>query len=259
MTQPNHPTLTSRQLEILLLLYRFRFLTRSHIQTLLHHKNHAHILKWLNELTSQNYITQYYTKTIPASPAIYSLAKLGRSYLKIHTDSNTKHLSRLRRDPIYTSKFRNHCLFLADIYISLLEVIAPTRATLHFSTKAELYGMASLIKPVPDAYIATKEATGTTKRYFLDIFDNMPPVAMRKRVRQYFEYCDSDEWQSSTDKPFPAIILICPNDRLKKHLTLLIQRKLESGSGIIFYLSTKECIATNGLSNGTLKRVIMSS
>ncbi|HEY1074239.1 MAG TPA: replication-relaxation family protein, partial [Patescibacteria group bacterium] len=126
MTQLTQTTLTSRQLEILLLLYRFRFLTRSHIQTLLHHKNHAHILKWLNELTSQNYITQYYTKTIPASPAIYSLAKLGRTYLKAHTDSNTKHLSRLRRDPVYTSKFRNHYLFLADIYISLLELTNKT-------------------------------------------------------------------------------------------------------------------------------------
>ena len=49
--QTKIPKLKQRQTEILHLLYTYRFLTRTQIQTFLHHKQFNRIIIWLNELT----------------------------------------------------------------------------------------------------------------------------------------------------------------------------------------------------------------
>ena len=51
---------TPKQLEILLLLYRFRFLNSPQIQAILNHKYHHRIQTWLNDLLTKDYIGQLY-------------------------------------------------------------------------------------------------------------------------------------------------------------------------------------------------------
>jgi hypothetical protein len=243
-----------RQKQILFLLYKFRFLNRKHIQNLLDHQHHRAIQDWLNELTNQKYIKQYYDRSMQL-PAIYSLDNKGRKYLKTKPSVKPKILDRVWREAKYSPIFQNHCLFIGDIYLSLLS-LTKTNATLHFFTKTDLYSIAHLIKPSPDAYFAIKGKDNTIKRYFLDIFDdNLPPTALRLRVRKYFNYIASDEWQDNTDKPFPEIILVCPTTRLKNHLFYYIQRKLEEEPSLNFYLTTKEDIIKKGLTRHTLEKI----
>lgn len=260
MNQPQpSQSLTNKQREILVLLYRFRFLSRIHIQTLLNHRHHSWILTWLNDLIKHNQVRRYYQKQFAGPSAIYSLGIEGRKYLKHNPDLGNIELSALNRiwkEDTLTDRFKNHCLFLADMYVSLRSLAVASKATLNFYTKTDLYGMARLISPAPDAYIAIEEQGGV-KRYFLDLFDDVPPIALRSRAKRYFDYYASNEWQDNTDKPFPEIILICPNERLKKHLYLYIQQKLEEEPELKFYLSTRDLVAKEGLQSNVLQRVII--
>ena len=58
----NKNNLTKKQLEILTLLYRFRFLNRSQIQKLLNHKKISRINIWLKDLADKK--TNKKSKTI---------------------------------------------------------------------------------------------------------------------------------------------------------------------------------------------------
>jgi len=107
----------------------------------------------------------------------------------------------------------------------------------------------------PDAYFSIEETSGSTKRYFLDIFDDVRPTILRSRVRQYLIYHDKNNWQDHTDKPFPEILLICPTNTLKNHLFYYIQKKLERGPDFNFYLTTRELVKTKGLNKETLQKV----
>jgi hypothetical protein len=253
MKQTTQIKLTPKETEILTLLYRLRFLNRLQIQTMLDHKHHSRIIEWLNNLSENKYIAKFYDKSFTTDPAIYCLDKQGRKYLKSKKEIKLEPLSRVWREAKYSDQFRKHCLFLADIYFSLTAFAKKAGLTLHFYTKTDLYGMEHLIEPKPDAYFALKGKG--TKRYFLDVFDDIAPLALRKRVKQYLEYYNSDEWQDHTDKPFPEIILICPNNRLKNHLYYFIQSKISDDSEPFFYLTTREAIVTKGLNRDTLEKV----
>ncbi len=248
-----------RQKEIQHLLYRFRFINRIQIQTLLNHKHSSRIQTWLNELTEYGYIRQFYDKKFaPVSSAVYSLGLNGRKFFKNnkkYPDIKPELLDRVWQEHTYTLQFRNHCVFLVDIYLSLVTLTEKGKAKLNFYTQTDLYGMEYMILDNPDSYFSIEEPTGDIKRYFLDIFDDIKPSVHRKRIRQYFYYYKESYWQDHTKKPFPQILLICPNDKSKNHLYYYIQKKLNDAPELLFYLSTWEKIKTLGICRESLQKV----
>jgi hypothetical protein len=242
----NKNTLNPKLIEILTLLYRFRFLTREQIQKMLGHKYHSRILSWLTELVELKYIAKFYDRSVIGEPAKYYLDTEGRKYLKKVQGISLEPLSRVWREKNYSKQFRTHCLFVADIYLSLND----NNMLQKFSTKTDLYGVANLISPLPDAYFIIED-----RRYFLDIFDDIAPIYLRKRIKEHFQYFNSDEWQDNTDKPFPDIVLVCPNTRIKNHLYFYIQNKIDEDSEISFYLTTWEAIKQKGLTKEVLEKV----
>lgn len=258
--------LKHRQEEIILYLYRFRFLNRSHIQQLLGHKQFNRIIIWLNQLTTEKYIHRYYNPKTVTVAAHYSLGSKSRKYLLQKAEEKKEEkesvviqprlLKRIWREQTLSEQFHTHCLFIADIYLSLVALVKKTQATLYFFTKTDLCGHDYILTPHPDAYIAIKELNGKMKRYFLDIFDPLPPrMILRRRIKQYVDYFDDDTWQEATKHPFPQIILICPDERSKRYLYRYVQKTLEYESDIEFHLSTWEIIQSMGLRRDALEKV----
>lgn len=235
--------LKAQQHEILLHLYRFRFLSRPHIQRLLNHKNHSRILTWLNELTHNEYIHRYYERSIQSIPAVYSLAPKGRRYLRENreeTKAEDSVLSRVWREKKFSEEFRRKRLIIADIYLSLRDESSRTGKELHFRTSAEYKHFEHMMQPAPDIYLVI----GGNERYFLDVFGDIPPRIMRSRVDKYIDYCDEEEWQTYAKKPFPKVVLVCPNGRLQTHIKRYIRTKMERSytDDLKFYLITSEQI-----------------
>jgi hypothetical protein len=250
--------LTKKQLEILTLLYRFRFLNRLQIQKLLNQKHFKRIIINLNQLTATNHIRRDYNPKTVTIPAIYSLGLEGRKYLK---KSDLKGINKTLLDRVWQEKklsnqFKKHCLLIADIFLSLIVLTEKSRSVLNFRTKTELSSIKDLISSNPDAYFSLTKANGSKKRYFLDIFNDWPPrMYLRKRVNQYFEFYQTNIWQNHQTDPFPQIILVCPEDRSKRYLNKYIKKKLDSELEPQFYLSTSDQIKTKGLIREVLEKV----
>jgi hypothetical protein len=255
MSDTNHPT--TKQQEILQLLYRFRFLNRPQIQSLLDHKQHSRIIAWLNTLTQNEYLKSYPDKQFAASPTVYSLGNNGRKYLKSIKDKNINLalLNRIWRENNYSPEFREHCLLIADLNLSLIKFATASQSTLNFRTRTDLHSIQNLITPLPDAYFTLKGKDSNTKRYFLEVFDDLPSGALRRRVKQYFDYFESDDWQYHTGKEFPEIILVCHSKKQKGFLHHYLQYQLREQPDMSFYLSTKDQVKTKGICKEVLQKV----
>lgn len=243
---------------ILILLFRFRFLSRPQIQTLLHHKSKTKVIIWLNELTKQEYIVRFYNPQFAGKPAYYCLGTKSISYLKTLEVKEIKPelLKRIYKERGLSDGFKEHCMFLAHIYISLIFLTEKSKAKLTFWTNTDLHSLAHLINPTPDCYFAIEEEKGTIKRYFLDIFDEYEPyMEYKRRVEQYIEYYESNEWQENSTKQFPEIILVCLNERLKRRTFRFIQKIQTNETEPIFYLSTWDELKQRRMSKDSLCKV----
>ena len=72
--------MNKREEEILVNLYRFRFLTRGQLQCLLKQSYHSRLVIWLKELLSKNYIGCLDRRGKITDSYIYFLENNGRKY-----------------------------------------------------------------------------------------------------------------------------------------------------------------------------------
>ncbi|MFA7676131.1 MAG: replication-relaxation family protein [Candidatus Shapirobacteria bacterium] len=233
--------LTKKQLEILIYLYRFRFLNRYQIQKLLNHKQKNKINLWLKKLYDKKIIGRNYSNKFGDNikPAVYFLKSKSKNYLIDQLEKDTKMLDRIYGERKRTPKFINHCLLSADFYLSLKKSHMPEE--IFFYTKVDLINHDYLPLNHPDAYVATKKGK-RIKRYFLEIIDEgTPRFVIRANIKQYLEYYDANTWQEVTKHPFPKILILCPNDLIKKYLHYRIPKIMveENQEKVDFYLSTK--------------------
>lgn len=250
--------ITPKQLKILTLIYRFRFLNRHHIQTLLNYKDTKTINTWLKDLTNKNIFGRNYSTKLKENtkPAIYYLATKSRKILLDQDNINEKILSRAYRDKNASQKLISHCLFMADIYLLLKEQTLKDKQQLHFYTKTDLAEHYYLPYNRPDAYIAL-ETNKQTKRYFLEIIDEgTPRFMLRKKISQYIEYFDESTWQDRTLHPNPALLFIFPNQQIYDFLAKHIAQTLEEEtSDLQFFLSLKSAIQAEGITPSTWQLV----
>ena len=238
------PTITPKQLELLILLYRFRFLNRSQLQTLLKHKDTKRINTWLKDLTNKKILGRHYSTKLKENtkPAIYYLMTKSKALLINQPGVDEKLLRRAYREKIRSQKLIGHCLLLADFYLDLIKFSIDEKV--HFFSKTDLSTHNYLPFNRPDAYIA-REKDATIKRYFLEIIDEgTPRFMLRRKIEQYVEYCNANIWQERTGHTFPTILFLCPNDMIKdflcKHLAQVMEE--EAQAKIDFYLSTTDPI-----------------
>ena len=251
--------ITPKQLEILLLLYRFRFLNRTHIQKFLNHKDPRRINTWLKDLTERNIIGQKYSRKLLANtkPAIYHLSTKSRKILLTQRNINEKLLKRVYREKTRSERLIRHCLLVADIYFFLEKEAEVNKNKLHFYTETDLSKHYYLPYNRPDAYIAIK-SKHKIKRYFLEIIDeDTPRFMLRSKIARYTEYFDEKIWQEKTSHPNPALLFVCPSETIKtflhKHIAQVLEEEVEEN--IDFYLTTKEILKNGQPENNIWEKV----
>lgn len=242
--------LTDKQLEILLLIYRFRFLNRNQIQQFLNHKDYSLINRYLKILTDAQLINRIYStkRTDINTPAVYYLATRSKSLLKECDKCNPEILSRVYREKYRSEAFRDHCLLLGDLYFLFQLAATNQKSVCHFYTATDISNIAYAPLPLPDAYITIKEGKHI-KRYFLDAFyETMPMFAIRRRINQYCRYYNGNFWQDHNKDPFPKVFLICPTLRVQKSLLRSIPQMIETEDvDISFFLGLKENLIRQGI------------
>jgi len=252
--------MNKRQEEILIYLYRFRFLTRFQIQSLTCQKYYSRAVSWLDDLLKKSFIRRFYNPSLVTQPAVYALDNQGRKYLL--SNFQKLNIKKVALDKVWrinklSVQYRNHCLTLADSYIAIKETIKKTGAILHFYTKNDLVNIKYLINPHPDAYFHIQESNGAKKYYFLDIFDYYTnSLKLIKRIQRYLDYYDDGYWQDQTNCNFPEVIFVTSDERTYAYLNWYLPKVLEDNDDINFFLISKLLIKTKGFSKDSLKKIV---
>ncbi|MDD2823160.1 MAG: replication-relaxation family protein [Candidatus Daviesbacteria bacterium] len=233
------PPITNKQKLILLILYKFRFLTILQLQKYFKHKDPHRIKAWLKDLKEKGYAYAITDSKNITKPYIYCLAAKSRYFLQ-EEGCNEDFLSRIYKEKKLTGTFINHCLFIVDIYL-FFSSQQENNSKLNFCTKQDLMGFDYLPEDL-DAYI---EVDGKD-RYFLELFDEyrQAPGEARFAVRKYIEYSEEGSWQANTENSaFPTLLFVVADERRRKHLYMYGKAKLaKTFQDIPLFLTTQDAI-----------------
>lgn len=209
--------ITTKQQEILKLIYRYRFLNRTQIQALLKHKDKRRIISWLKDLREKQYVDWRYDATnfiAKSQPAIYHLSINGIRYLRDAGEHPNEELRKRYKESNRTQAFIDRCLLIADCCIALQ---AKNNSQLQYSwtlpaNYADPDHEYSFLNELKPHLCFIKEDGDQTTCYLLEVLDPlMPRYAIRKRIKDYVEYLASGDWQDETRYHEPPIVLIaCP-------------------------------------------------
>lgn len=252
------PPITKKQENIILLLFRFRFLNRIQIQKLLQIKSVSKINFYLKDLTDKEYLERDYESTFPDKllPAVYHIAKNGIRFLSLQDNCQVEAIKNLYRENDRSNGFRDCCILLADIYLGFenrrdeeIQSIMQIRSDYPAHPLKSL-----LIELKPSAYIAQRKSD-KTKRYFLEILADLPTEWLRRRIKKYFSFYRAGEWEAGTSQDFPTIMFVCFDYKQAayvKHYIKSLLSKIDE-SALTIHLATAEKVKEFGLTGDIWK------
>lgn len=247
--------ITTKQKLILLFLYKFRFLTVLQLQKYFNHKDPHRIKEWLKDLKDKKYISAIVDSKDITKPYIYCLATNSRQIFK-EENYNQDFLNRIYKEKSLSRDFKNHCLFILDIYL-FFRSQQDKNSTLNFCTKQDLTGFDYLPEEL-DAFIEVGDKDGVN-RYFLELFDEYRKSTGEARyaVRKHITYCQEGSWRANTNNSqFPSILFVFSEERRKKHIQHYGKAKLgKTFEDISLFLTTKENIKFSKTGKGIWQKV----
>ncbi len=254
---------SERQMDILELVYKFRFINRRQIQYLMGHKDARRINAWLKDLIEHKYLGRIYSHKLleNTKPAIYFLDNRGVGWtIANYYEDEPKKAKRFYQDKHASERFVNHCVTLAEIYVKWKPQELKKDETHFFTTSTELWYEEELKNIRPDAHIETWR--DELKTYFLDLIEPYVPMyAVRYKIDQYIEFRSiSDEFAPFINFPENTLTvrLILPTQQKLNRIKRYIQRRLEESydvEGLTFFLATQQKILENELTDDVWEEV----
>lgn len=220
------PPITNTQKNIIYLIYRYRFLTRFHIQQLLSHAHRQKINLWLKDLHAKKYLNRLYSPKYQENtkPAIYYINTNGIRFLKINDQENNEQTQKLYYEKYRTKGFQESCFILADFVCNLLAFARKQNKTADVLTKTDFSAESdddklTLLKTLdPDAFY-TFTGSGISKTGFIEIIDEKtPPVILKRKIRRYIKVIQNLEWEILKLEKFPSIIFLLKTEKKLKDL-----------------------------------------
>ncbi len=250
--------ITTKQLSILYLLYRFRFLNRLQIQLLLNHKTPNRINPWLKHLTVNEFIGRHYLKTYGENNklAIYHLKTPSKRILINKPGIINQQLIKIYKENTRSEVFRDTSVVVGDCYLYFFAFSKILNNTLHFYTKADQSEFTYLPRTISGVFLSL---TGQeeTKYYFLEYLDTRMSKRQQKGIIEiYIKYFDQGSWQENNKESFPGIFIVCSDEKVQRLIRRFIKEKLEeSYSEIDFYTTLQKNITHDATIQEIWKKV----
>lgn len=229
------------QIDILELLYKYRFGSRQLIADSLDIKAGSSLHEKLQVLIKHEYITMRHEKHLKlfGVPAAYHLTPKGLRKLAAlpgHDYITESVLKASYRDKIVSRAFVDHCLC----------VYAKTNQLKAFYPKLKVYLRRDMSRysyfpsTPPDAFLSLPNK-GNPKRFFMDILpDIMPTKSLYQRVMNYTQFFEEGNWDSVSDEP-PVLLFMGETSTTERRLQRLIRsalRNAELDEDIAVYTTT---------------------
>ena len=221
--------ITTKQQEILKLLYKYKFLNRKQIQIFLNHKYHKRVNDWLGDLRQKDFLNRIYSNKFGENtkPAIYYLGLNGIRFLKTQVDCSLEVLGTFYRLKDRSNDFIEKSILVGKIVLDLKAAAIQSRKSEEeyelsylVATSTDLadpeYRFNFLSQYKTDLVIKRlkKKKTGnrTKSDYFLFalIAPTLPRFSIRRQVKNFIELYNGYEWDE-INKTFPTIMIVCPN------------------------------------------------
>lgn len=238
------PVITKQQLDILKLLYRFRFVNSRQVQLNLNQKNQRQARRALDALLRRQYIGRRYSAedSLRGRYATYFLRSEGIRLLRGHQPGvSSRILHNIHKDQKASNKFARHQLGVGDCDLEFARLYGDR---LEFFTRSELADYDYLLSPPPDAFMRLREGA-VIKRFFLECYEsNTPFSVLQQRVRAYLDYAGEGVWEDATDTKLPAVLAVCESKALQHKLLKAIRREFSYGSAatLPIYTTTKQLL-----------------
>jgi len=249
------PKISNKQQEILKFIYHFRFLNRIQIQTLLNHKDPKTINIWLKDLTEKEYLNRIYSTKFGENtkPAVYYIGANGIKFLKTLVDCPKEHISKLHREKDRSNIFAANCQLLADAYLELRGKNTD-QVSYKVATSPSFLNPDSPYHFLKDSHVSLvieKAANDKKKYYFLEIISSsLPGYSVRKRIKDYFDFYYSNDWEDNVGGVFPTIVLISetlPEMISSKKLVNRLLEEYDDLKNFQILLTTIKHVRENGI------------
>ena len=219
--------LNSKQIRLLKLIFKFRFVTSTLLAKHLKLSSHVVVNHSLKILLEQDYIGRSYKKSyrLQGKGARYYLAPKGLKYLRKEHGLNEKALHAFYKNKTVNQTFVDHCL---DVFSAYIRLSSNTPDRFNIYSKYELHGLNYFPYPAPDLYLRRiVPSEDKPNDYFLDIFDSPLFYVIKKRFAQYVDHFDEGDWETKTKRGYPAMLLACPNSYMENKLQVYTKDSLD--------------------------------
>jgi len=225
--------LNKGQVEVLRLLYRYRF-TTSELLAKAENQKHLQVTRSrLATLEERGYIGKRYDSSykLLGKFASFYLPPKGLQYLKSIDVADPQAIKMMYNDRKASDKFIDFCLSVCRTAQAITSFYGEEAKTF---TRTELLEYDYFPLPQPDLYVFIKRAP--VRHYFVDLCDDETPIfVLVKKIKKYIEHSESGEWES-TDSDYPEVIVACTSDKAEQWL----RKKLSTTNigGITVYTCT---------------------
>lgn len=230
--------LNDEQLDVLKLLYKFRFGTNELFAQYFGKKDRSFVFKRLKILQEQGLVGKRFESSyrLQGKPAACYLMPGGARRLQEARNLQVN-IKGIYKDKSVSEQFVERSL---NLFAIRNQLCAQYGDDLQFFTKASMNHQEYdyFPQPLPDAYIRFKDSD---KHFFLDVYyDDQPKVVAVSRMKQYVKYEEGGEWQT-TGTDLPIVLAVCESTGLAKRVQRYMKKSLKESwdSEIVHALTTK--------------------
>ncbi len=225
--------LNTKQTEILLILYKFRYATRELIVAYQELASSTYTQYRLVNLMKQGYIGRRYSgkDKIAGKPARYHLESRGIRFLLANPITeqfglNPNILNLAYKDKTAHESFIDQCLSLFKLYLVYSKLYINN---LDFFSKSEIAEFDYFLHPPPSAFMTFSGKYNDKPDCVLELVDsNKPYFTVRRRVNQYLKQYENNSWQNRTSTDYPDLLFIVDSTSLERRLQKTIAFSLRS-------------------------------
>ena len=253
----NSYKLNAKQIHLLLLMYKFRFVTSILLADYRQTSNKSAINKSLRVLIKKGYIARRYDKSykLLGKPASYYLAKEGFRYLRSNFNVDKRAIHAMYKNPSASETFAQHCL---DVFRAYLSLKASYPDTFKNYTRPEVLEYDYMPSPTPDLYLGRKDiVAGSTNEYLLDILTDIQFFIIKKRINLYIKHFEEGDWP---EQSYPTVLIVCDDSKIQNKLSRYVQKQLDDNyideQELIFMTTTKKALFDSNNQGGVIWREV---
>jgi len=193
-----HNKLNAKQLHILTLIYKFRFISIPLLTEYQNLKSQTTLLRNLKILEEQGYIGRRFDLTfkIDRKPAYYYLAAKGIAVLKDDPRFDSGVLHSYYKNKNVSESFMQHSVDVLAVFNSIKSIYADS---FDIFSKPELATFDDFPENKPDLFLRGKN------EYLIMLAHDLQPFLTRKRLAEYIAHSEEDGWNSGV---YPILLFI---------------------------------------------------